>query len=130
MNFHSFFCGALLVTLFAAASADEPTDTFLTKLRSAIETKDAAAMEALHNTDVATPLELERLRSGIATGFKYMAAGSPKSMKAVPLSDDYSFDVMIHNSERIEPSVKPVGMIRIEQPISTTKPLLYEGKKP
>jgi hypothetical protein len=63
MKFQSCFCGALLVISFTVSNADEPMDAFLTKLKTAIEAKDAVAMEALHDREGATPLELERLRS-------------------------------------------------------------------
>lgn len=127
------FSRSALVFLVQASSAcaDEAMDSFVKRLKAAIETKDVAAMEALHHKQGRSEMELKRLREGIESGFKYTPPGGPKSIEAVPLSDDFSFDAQIYNGERIEPSIAPIGLIRVEyDTMKSFKPYASVAGKP
>lgn len=122
-------CIALAIS--SLAFADPAMDAFLGNLKTVLESKDAAAMEALHDRVGATPADLARLRDVIASGFKYQPPGGLKSLEAVPLSEEYSFEPMIHNGERIEPSIKPAGMIKVEyDKMKSLKPYALKDGKP
>ena len=108
----------LILTLFGITSAiaDSKIEAFAQKYAEALTKGDAAILQAMTYTEGASPDDLKKLKETTEISLRYRPTTPISSVTVEALPKDY-LDAYsspnIYNGEKVEPNLKPEGMIKL-----------------